>query len=281
MNIPDELKRFDPKGPGEEGEDEGAGGDGADAPGGEGDGVEQEEAQNKVMENLASQVNENSQLAKFDPAITYAGASALQLTETEMKALSAPFKDLDYEITPDGFIYLPQVLSLQRLNTAIGVGRWSLLLINPGKELVKDGLFKVFYDGALIIRNCFVARSCGEASYSLKNGKQSFATALESAKSDCRGRCLKDLGVGSDAWNPTFIRRWQKEHAIRVIVDDNGNRKVIWRRKDLDPFPNEIGLAPTKPTVPQQVRTGAPADSNELPWLNEGTPEYDNALTGL
>lgn len=238
------------------------------------------------MENSNQQPKENMSVAKFDPAITYAGASTLLLTESEMKALSAPFDDLDYEITPNGFIYLPQALSLIRLNSVLGVGRWSLLLINTGSQHISDKMVKVFYDGALIIRNCFTARAAGESSYSLDNGNYSYATALEGAKSDCRQRCCKDLGIGTDAWNPTFIRRWQKEHAVKVWVEKDwwhegvkkSKREIAWRRKDLDAFHNEIGLVSDTPTVPSQQNNQQTKE--ELPWLNPG-PEYDKALKEL
>lgn len=234
------------------------------------------------MENVTMQPKENLSVATFDPAKTYANASQLQLSESEMKALSAPFEDLEYEITPQGFIYLPQSISLQRLNTVLGVGRWGLILINTGSQQMKEGLIKVFYDGALIIRGCFVSRAAGEASYSQLNNNQSYASALEAAKSDCRQRCCKDLGIANDAWNPTFTRRWQKEHALKVWVDKNGQKIPIWRRKDLDPFPNEIGIVVSTPHV-----AGANADApkkqtvtDELPWLNHG-PDYDAALKEL
>ena len=231
------------------------------------------------MENSNQQPKENLSVASFDPASTYAGASSLMLSESEMKALTAPFADLDYEITPQGFIYLPQVLSLQRLNTVIGVGRWGLLLINTGSQQMNPTTMKVFYDGALIIRNCFVSRSAGEATYSTNNGSQSYASALEAAKSDCRQRCCKDLGIASDAWNPSFIREWQKKYAIRVLVkDDSGKTKVLWRRSDLPPFPNETGPVPSGPVVPE--RNKAEDQKEELPWLNHG-PEYDAAVREL
>jgi hypothetical protein len=228
------------------------------------------------MENSELQPRENLVVATFDPTITYAGASNLQLSETEMKNLSAPFDDLEYELTPQGFIYLPQSISLKRMNDVIGIGKWGLLLINVGQQKMNNNVIKVFYDGALMIRNCFVSRAVGEASYATTNQNQSYATALEAAKTDCRTRCCKDLGIANDAWNPSFTRAWQKKYAIRVQVrDKDGKLGIIWRRKDLDPYPNEVGLAPDRPMVP---KTGDAAPATELPWLNEATPEYDQQL---
>jgi len=208
------------------------------------------------MENSSQQPTENLEVVKFDPAVVYAGASNLMLSESESSKLSAPFEDLDYEIRPDGYIYLPQVHGVMRLNSVIGPGRWGLLQINNGKEDLGGKRWKVFYDGAMVIRNCFVSRSVGEAQYNQTNSNQSWASALESAKTDCRQRCCKDIGIGTDAWNPSFIRRWQKEYAVRVFVeetiDGKKQRKPVWRRKDLEPFWNEIGPVPTSPTVEQK-----------------------------
>jgi hypothetical protein len=224
------------------------------------------------MENSV-QKSTDSQLMQFDPAVAYRGASNLRLSESERKSLTDPFDDLEYEIRPDGFIYIPQVLTLQRINRVIGVGQWSILLINSGKDEIRKDTFKVFYDGALVIRDCFVSRAVGEASYNRTNNNSSWASAFEAAKSDCRQRCCKDIGIASDAWNPTFIRRWQKEHAIKVWVNDNGQQKCVWRRKDIDPFPNETGPVLSQAAIRQQA-------ADEKPWLNAG-PDFDAAMVQL
>lgn len=228
------------------------------------------------MENLSQNGTLKLQVANFDPAQVYNGASSLKLTETERKNLAAPFENLEYEITPQGYMYLPQAVSLKRLNDVIGIGEWGLLLIGTGAQKIQGDTIKVFYDGALMIRNCFVSRATGEATYSEKNNGQSYASALEAAKSDCRQRCCKDMGIANDAWNPTFIRRWQKEHAIKVMVIKENKQMAIWRRKDLDPYPNEVGMAPDKPTV-----NPPKAPANELPWLNIPSTEYDTAIKEL
>lgn len=231
------------------------------------------------MSNTEQKQESNLQVAKFDPVQVYARASELQLSESEMKALCAPFADEEYEIRPDGFIYIPQSITLKRLNDVIGIGKWALTLINNGKDEVSPGQFKVFFDGALIIRSCFVSRAVGESSYSRSNQNSSWASAFEAAKSDCRQRCCKDLGIANDAWNPTFMRRWKKDHAIRVFVKDaSGESKVVWRRKDVEPFWNESGEVPNTPTVPGN--SNKENGKQELPWLNHG-PDYDAVLREL
>lgn len=197
-----------------------------------------------------------------------------------MQKLSAPFDDLEYEIRPDGYIYVPQSITLKRLNDVLGIGRWGLTLIGARQQDLGNEQAKVFYDGAMVVRGCFVSRSCGEAHYSLKNKNQSWASALESAKTDCRQRCCKDLGIANDAWNPSFIRGWQKKHAVKVFVKKDDKKEIAWRRKDVDPFWNEVGPVPNTPTVAQNNQPDMKPDREKLPWLNHG-PDYDRVLREL
>lgn len=232
-----------------------------------------------MEKNNTEQPSENMTVAKFDPALTYAGASMLQLSESEAKNLAAPFVDSDYEIRPDGFIYLPQAIALKRLNEVLGIGRWALLNINAWKQELGVNQAKVFYDGALVVRGSFVARSVGEAQYNLDNKNQSWASALESAKSDCRQRCCKDLGIANDAWTPSFVRRWQKDNAVRVFVKRDGATKndIVWRRKDVDPFWNEVSEVPAGFRMESQPGR---ENNTDKPWLNSG-PAYNEALAEI
>lgn len=212
----------------------------------------------------------------------YASAASLStLTKDEQKALSAPFDDEDYEIRPDGHIYVPQALIRKRLNDIIGASEWAVLLIKDWTEKVGDkGASKVYYDGSLFIRKNFISRSIGEGNLSANNGQTSSASALESAKSDCISRCVKDLGVGQDIYMPNFQRKWKKKFAIRVKVNEtywnNGSstKKVVmrWRRNDVDPLENETGLWETEPTVPP----GAPKDEVKIV-----TPEWNKRLSDV
>jgi hypothetical protein len=228
---------------------------------------------------------ENLPVQKFDPATIYHNAGMLNLTPEERKALSAPFDDLNYEIRPDGHIYLPQVFGVQRLNEVVGIGNWSLILLERGSEEVDQDKVRIYYDGALIIRGCFVSRATGENQYSKKNAQQSFGSALEAAKSDCRQRCCKDIGIANDAWNPTFIRDWQNKYAIRVAVIkemwNNGSmrEKIVpmWRRKDLPQLDRETGIWKEQENKSTN-ETKQPV--NEFPWLNNGH-EFDLAIKKL
>jgi hypothetical protein len=187
---------------------------------------------------------------------TYAGASMLKVTTEEQAELMAPFPDEAFEIKPQGFVYLPHMLIRQKLNRVLGIGNWSLIPKNISEEINGDKV-KVFFTGALYIRGCFVSIDTGEGTYFKNNFEQSYASATSAAKSDCMVRTAKDIGVAWQMWDPSFMRTWQKKHGVRVWVTDDGtangkNKKVLWRRKDLDPFWNETGVVPNKPTVDQR-----------------------------
>ena len=56
----------------------------------------------------------------------------------------------------------------------------------------------------------------------------------ESAKSNCLMRCCKDLGIASELWDPTFVKRWVATYAteawcVNVGSRDRGKKKKLWR----------------------------------------------------
>jgi len=222
------------------------------------------------MENSELQPKENLQVAELSPEEMgidiYKGASMLRLTADEQKELMAPASADDYEIRPDGFIYLPAALVRKKLNQVIGIGQWAVICQGTRKEDISDKQARIYFDGVLMIRGNFISRATGENSYSFSNQNQSWASAVEAAKTDCLTRCVKDLGIATESREPSFIRKWQKDYAVRVWCKVNEydrlkngwieKPKILWRRKDVDPFPNETGLVNEnpQPTVPQAAK---------------------------
>ncbi len=209
------------------------------------------------MENLELPANpENKTVVQVEEITNthaveiYKGASTLELEKADQEKLFASFEMEQYEIRPDGHIYVPQALIRGRLNSVVGVGQWAIVLLRDRVEQLNEKSYKLFYDGALLIRGKFVSRSTGEATYFTTNPNQSWASALESGKSDCMVRCVKDLGIALEVYQPAFVRKWQKEYAKRVWVQDRQERKVMWRRIDVDPFNNETGDWQAKFSVP-------------------------------
>ncbi|MBK7380614.1 MAG: hypothetical protein IPJ03_16785 [Ignavibacteriales bacterium] len=49
---------------------------------------------------------------------------------------------------------------------------------------------------------------------------QSWASVEESAKSDCLGRCCKDLGIFKELWQPNFVKGVAKEICSKGVYRD-------------------------------------------------------------
>jgi len=212
-----------------------------------------------------------------DAVQIYQNASALVIQPDEEKKLDEPIDEMNIEIRPDGLIYPPQVFWRDKLNQTFGRGQWALIKHKSAKDPERD---KVYYDGSLIVRNCFVARASGEAEYHISNPMQSWASVEEAAKSDCLGRCCKDLGIFKELWQPNFVRNWIKKYGVKVFieVEKNGAKKtsVSWRRIDSEPYWNEKGFVPDSPNKPankKQQPEVKQKEHKEVPLKGEIRPE--------
>nr|BAK48743.1 Mgm101-like mitochondrial DNA packaging protein Glom2 [Physarum polycephalum] len=147
--------------------------------------------------------------------------------------LMAPIDPMDIEIKPDGLIYLPEIRYRRILNRAFGPGAWALLPISP-PIVERTNLIRTY---ALYCHGRFVSEATGEQPFF--EGVASTATAAEAAKSNALVRCCKDLGIGSELWDPQFIFDWKKKYSVEVQCSNMKNtndRRRLWRRKDRPPF---------------------------------------------
>jgi hypothetical protein len=64
-------------------------------------------------------------------------------------------------------------------------------------------------------------------------------TATEGCKSNALMRCCKDLGVGSELWDPVYIRKFMQNHAKDIWVEHmtTKKKKRIFMRKDVSKIP--------------------------------------------
>ncbi|MBK7380655.1 MAG: hypothetical protein IPJ03_16990 [Ignavibacteriales bacterium] len=213
---------------------------------------------------------ENTELVGIqdDSFMIYQKASQLVISDEEAVKLDEPISEMDIEIRPDGLIYPPQVYWRDKLNQTFGRGQWALVKHKSTKDPDRD---KVYYDGSLFVRGCFVARGTGEAEYHTDNKMQSWASVEESAKSDCLGRCCKDLGIFKELWQPNFVRGWLKKYAVKVFIEmRDKSKKISWRRVDQPPYYNEVGIAADSPNHPKQAIT---------PTKNSPSPKKERNYT--
>ncbi len=176
----------------------------------------------------------------YVPNNPYAGIASGPFPEQAIDILLQEIPEDDVEIRPDGLIYLPEIKYRRILNRAFGPGAWSVL---PKEITISDEGTMLYYRGALFVYGRFVSEAIGEQPYSSGNDRMSYATAAEAAKSNCLMRCCKDLGIASELWDPSFIRRWIARHAVAVWCTnvgsnpgDKGKKRKMWRKKTAEPL---------------------------------------------
>ncbi|KAI0102242.1 mitochondrial genome maintenance MGM101 [Nemania sp. FL0031] len=163
----------------------------------------------------------------IDWTSSYHGLGTSAFTPETSTVLQARLDPDDIEVKPDGIIYLPEIKYRRILNTAFGPGAWGLA--PRGELMVQDRLVTREY--ALVVHGRFVAQARGEQQYFSEDG---VSTAAEGCKSNALMRCCKDLGIASELWDPRFIRKFMKEHAVQQWVEHvtTKKKKQIWLRKD-------------------------------------------------
>ncbi len=156
-------------------------------------------------------------------------------SEKIANTLIAPLDPTDIEIKPgkceklmsDGVIYLPEIKYRRILMKAFGPGGWALVPNGP-TTLVNRTMSREY---VLICHGRIVSQSRGEMDLF---SEDQAATAAEGCKSNALMRCCKDLGIGSELWDPAFVVEFKKTHCscVPVIHLSSSARKMLWRRKD-------------------------------------------------
>lgn len=206
--------------------------------------------------------------------------------EKVRQTLQKPFEWDEFEIRPDGIIFIPAIRFEQRLDEAFGQGAWALKRRTEWTivENVVIATFHLIGPGGQ-----FLAESTGAQTYYRDNKDMDYGDAIEAAESNARMRCCKKLGVGRNAWDPNFRRKWRRENAIREWYVNEGSgrnkgqKRALWRRKDDDQHgypwkytgPDRTMKHPT-PTKPSP--SDPPAPSKKMP-VKGASPPKDEAPT--
>lgn len=143
------------------------------------------------------------------------------------EALGQALDPLDIEIKPDGLIYLPEIKYRRILNKGFGAGGWGLV---PRSETIVTSKL-VTREYGLVCHGQLVSVARGEQDYFSDAG---IPTATEGCKSNALMRCCKDLGVGSELWDPVFIKKFKTTQCVEKFVEHitTKKKKKIWLRKD-------------------------------------------------
>jgi len=184
--------------------------------------VLQENTNASTIENLPSR-NEND----IDWTKSWYGIGMKPFVESIQEKLLQPLEANDIEIKPDGLLYLPEIKYRRILNKAFGAGSWGL--VPRSETIVTSSLVTREY--GLICNGQLVGVARGEQDYFNDTG---IPTATEGCKSNALMRCCKDLGIGSELWDPVFIKKYKETQCIDKFVEHiaTKKKKKIWLRKD-------------------------------------------------
>lgn len=164
----------------------------------------------------------------------YSGISLQPFSPEAIGILLEEIDPLKISIRPDGIVYYEQNEYRRRLNRAFGPGGWAIrplhIGFNPDDNLVT-------YEGALFAHGRFVSQAIGAHHYQPTNKNSDYASAAESAKSDCLTRCCKDLGIASELWDKEYVQNWLNTYAVEVWCKNNeGAKRKMWRKKTAPPI---------------------------------------------
>lgn len=156
-------------------------------------------------------------------ASAYGKAGTLRLTPEETKALKADFADEDFVTGAAGkesLIYIDPRRLRDRLDEALGMGGWSLVPIRTWNEEYKTSTaaaVRVYRECVLIVRGVFITQATGDMSYYPNNQATNYGDAYQGAESHSLRRCLKNFGVGLQAYSKAFQVGWfeRKQAALR------------------------------------------------------------------
>lgn len=171
------------------------------------------------------------EVPRVSPEHVFDGLSLHSLTASQQALLMAAVTPELLDVKPTGEVFLSQVHYRRILNTAFGPGAWGAM---PIEQVIKqdNSLIQKF---ALYVNGKCVAVTFGEQKY-YPNGRMTWATTWESAKSNAVMRACKDLGVASECWDRRFTAHFLREHCVRVVVrtkkQGQEREEIQWRRAD-------------------------------------------------
>ena len=174
--------------------------------------------------NISSSLND---INNIDWSNSWYGLGMKPFNDSIQEKLLQPLEATDIEIKPDGLLYLPEIKYRRILNKAFGAGGWGLV---PRSETIVTASL-VTREYGLICNGQLVGVARGEQDYFNENG---IPTATEGCKSNALMRCCKDLGIGSELWDPVFITKFKETYCIDKFVEHvtTKRKKKIWLRKD-------------------------------------------------
>jgi len=185
----------------------------------------------------------------------YQKAGTLKLTPEETKALKADFKDECFVTGAAGkesLIYIDPRYLRDRLDEVLGMGGWSLVPIRTWNEEYKASsgpAVRVYRECVLIVRGVFVTQATGDMTYYPNNPATNYGDAYQGSESHALRRCLKNFGVGLQAYSKVFQAGWfERQRAGKPSGAPAGSSPST-------PPPKTAPTLPPKPKTPLKVAT--------------------------
>lgn len=154
-----------------------------------------------------------------------AHAGTLRLSAEEQALLLSPFPDSDFQTGASGkenLIYIEHAALRNRLNAALGLGQWSMVVRESWKEefqvwnkMARKNVpcMRVYARVMLVVRGCYVGEAVGDMAYFPHNPATNFGDAFEGAKTAAFRRCAKEFGIGLQAWSKDWCAGWHARRA--------------------------------------------------------------------
>jgi hypothetical protein len=145
----------------------------------------------------------------------YQKAGTLRLTPEECKALKADFPDtamITGAAGKENLIYIEAPHLRNRMDEVLGMGSWSHVSLRTWNEDYKTSkgyaAVRVYHECALIVRGVYITQAVGDMSYYPNNPEMNYGDAWQGSQSASLRRCLRDFGVGLQAWSKVFAAGW-------------------------------------------------------------------------
>lgn len=147
----------------------------------------------------------------------YQKAGTLRLTPEETKILKADFPDdafLTGAAGKESLIYIDARRLRDRMDEGLGMGGWSVVALRTWNEDYKtrgnppNPAVRVYHECVLIVRGVYICQAVGDMSYFPGNPEMNYGDAYQGSQSHSLRRCLRDFGVGLQAWSKTFQKGW-------------------------------------------------------------------------
>jgi hypothetical protein len=198
------------------------------------------------------------------------GVAEIRLTKKEETILARPVDGKLVLIKPSGQPYLSHPAYTRWFNDAFGRLGWSIVPVGKAQYNGKT----VVMPHMLYIHRTPAAFAYGEQEYYEKNREQSYGDAIEACTASALRRCAKRLGVGLELWDRDWLNAWMVNNAVRVTVNDRGESKERYRRKQDPPLRGEIAVRKGK--QPQGAPpAGAPPAATDYRTFDDLTNAID------